>query len=53
MDFGMPVLLETQPIEDCAALCGELGLDFIELNMNFPDYQADKLDIGRLNEAAR
>ena len=53
MDFGMPVLIETQPIEACAALCGELGLDFIELNMNFPDYQADKLDIGRLNEIAR
>jgi len=36
MDFGMPFLLENTSIEDSAALCRELGLSFVELNMSFP-----------------
>lgn len=43
--FGMPTLIETNGPEECAALCGELGLDFIELNMNMPQYQPDKIDL--------
>ena len=42
--FGMPFLLETPEIEDAARLCAELGLSFVELNMNFPACQTDKLD---------
>lgn len=37
MQLGMPTLIEMKSIEACAALCRELGLDFIELNMNFFD----------------
>ena len=33
---GMPTLIETETLEECAALCRELELDFIELNMNLP-----------------
>lgn len=40
MDFGMPTLIETSSIEDCAALCRRLGLRFVELNMNLPQYDA-------------
>lgn len=42
--FGMPYLLETPEIEDAARLCAELGLSFVELNMNFPACQAQRLD---------
>lgn len=44
MDFGMPYLLEMHSIEECAALAHELGLDFVELNANFPDCLIEKLD---------
>ena len=42
--YGMPTLIETNTLEECAKLCAELGLDFIELNMNMPQYQLDKID---------
>lgn len=44
IQFGMPTLVENRTLEDNAALCGSLGLKFIELNMNFPEYQTDKLE---------
>ncbi len=46
--FGMPTLIETDTINDCARLCHELGLDFIELNMNMPQYQLAQLDVESL-----
>lgn len=42
--YGMPTLIETNTLEECAKLCSELGLDFIELNMNLPQYQLDRID---------
>lgn len=48
MQFGMPTLIEIKSLEICAELCRELGLDFVELNMNLPEYQTDKLDIEQL-----
>lgn len=45
IDFGMPTLIETNSIESCVKLCKELGLDFIELNMNLPQYQIESIDI--------
>ena len=53
MQFGMPTLIETKTPKACAELCRELGLGFIELNMNLPEYQPDGLDIGQLHEIAR
>ncbi len=44
-NYGMPTLIETSTLEECANLCAELGLDFIELNMNLPQYQLDKFDV--------
>lgn len=44
VDFGMPTLIENGSLKENIDLCTELGLDFIELNMNFPEYQTDKLD---------
>lgn len=44
-NYGMPTLIETSTLEECAKLCAELGLDFIELNMNLPQYQLPKIDV--------
>ncbi len=50
MDFGMPTLLENRDIDDCVNLCKKLSLDFIELNMNFPQYQIDAIDVVHYKE---
>lgn len=44
MQFGMPTLIENRTLEDNAGLCRRLGLSFIELNMNFPEYQVERLE---------
>ena len=44
IQFGMPTLIENRTLEDNIMLCRNLGLSFIELNMNFPEYQADRLE---------
>ena len=43
MLFGMPTLLEYETIEENLVLCQKLGLDFIELNMNLPQYRTQAL----------
>lgn len=53
MNYGMPTLIELPEIEDCAALCRELGLQFVEFNMNLPQYQPDTIDAARLERAAK
>ena len=51
--FGMPTLVENRTLRENVDLCARLGLRFIELNMNFPEYQLDGLeDTDRLLEAA-
>lgn len=44
MQFGMPTLVENRTLEENIALCKRLGLSFIELNMNFPEYQLNQLE---------
>ena len=44
IQFGMPTLIENKTLEDNISLCKSLGLNFIELNMNFPEYQVDELE---------
>ena len=44
LQFGIPTLIENRTLEDNIALCKELGLSFVELNMNFPEYQIDKME---------
>jgi len=53
LEYGMPTLIELPEIEDCAALCAELGLQFVEFNMNLPQYQPNTLDLSRLERAAK
>ncbi|MBR5348275.1 MAG: sugar phosphate isomerase/epimerase [Lachnospiraceae bacterium] len=53
MQFGMPTLVENKTLQDNVDLCKSLDLQFIELNMNFPEYQVDRLEqIDLLIEAA-
>lgn len=42
--LGMPTLIECGDIEENIALCKELGLDFIEINMNLPQFQIEQID---------
>ena len=44
IQFGMPTLIENRTLEENADLCSSLGLKFIELNMNFPEYQVEQLE---------
>ena len=54
MQFGMPTLVENSTLEENVDLCSSLGLKFIELNMNFPEYQVDRLEqTERLIELAK
>lgn len=48
MDYGMPTLAGLDTLEENVRLCAELGLSFIELNMNLPGCQAEALDVGQL-----
>ncbi len=52
IDFGMPTLIETDTLEACAALCHTLGLQFIELNMNLPQYQPNQIDVPHFQSVA-
>ncbi len=52
IDVGMPTLIETNTLDECAELCHVLGLQFIELNMNLPQYQTSKIDIPHFNAVA-
>ena len=49
MDFGMPYLLEMHSIKECCTLANELGLQFVELNANFPNCLLEKLDPAELH----
>lgn len=38
MKFGMPALVECKDITECAEVAKNNGLDFVEINMSFPQY---------------
>ena len=44
MNFGLPNLIECASLRDCAILAKELSLDFIEINMSFPEYTPNRFD---------
>ncbi len=51
--FGMPSLIETKTVEHSVNLCKELGLSFVELNMNFPQFQPWLMDTEKLRKLAQ
>ena len=52
LELGMPALLALPSLLDCAQLCRELGLQFVELNMNLPQYQPGRVQPGLFREIA-
>ena len=44
MKFGMPTLVECGDIYECCELAKRYGLDFVEINTSFPQYQPSRLD---------
>ncbi len=49
IEYGMPTLVECNDIDACVQLCARLGLNFIEINQSFPQYQPPNMDISHLN----
>jgi sugar phosphate isomerase/epimerase len=44
MNFGMPTLLELNGLQENVELCKRLGLSFIEINCNVPEFQVDAMN---------
>ena len=49
MFWGIPTLIENNSIDESINLCKKLGFNFIELNMNLPQYQLENIDVEKLN----
>ena len=50
MKFGMPTLVECKDIFECVEVAKQNGLDFIEINMSFPQYLPSSLSVDALRE---
>lgn len=53
MRYGTPTMIETDTLRRCAEVARDQGLDFVELNINFPQYQLSMLDAEALKALAR
>ena len=53
MKYGMPTLVECKDIYECVDVARANGLDFIEINMSFPQYQPHSLNVDELKRLAR
>ncbi len=52
VQLGMPSLVEKPGMRESIQICKELELDFLELNMNLPQYQIGIMDADELRKAA-
>ena len=50
LKFGAPTMVEMETMEQAAQACTELNLDFLELNINFPQYLLKELDVKKLRD---
>lgn len=53
IDFGMPTLIEFATLDENVELCRQLGLRFVELNMNLPICCPERLGSSRIKHIAR
>lgn len=53
LKIGAPTMIEMESIRDAAEVCSRLGLDFLELNINFPQYLLKTLDTEELKRIAQ
>lgn len=51
MKFGMPALVECKDVYDCIEVAKENKLDFVEINMSFPQYLPESFDMEKLRTA--
>ena len=51
LSIGMPTLIEMPGIAECASFCVKNGLHFVELNMNLPEYQLDRINENAIAKA--
>lgn len=52
MKFGMPNLVECASLRECAELAKSNSLDFIEINMSFPEFTPWRFDIDNAKKIA-
>ena len=52
MKYGAPTMVEMESLEQGAEVCRKLGLDFLELNINFPQYTLTALEPEKLKKLA-
>ena len=53
MKFGMPALVECKDIAECVEVAKQNGLDFVEINMSFPQYIPQNSDAELYKRLAR
>lgn len=53
MKYGMPALVECKDITECAYVAKQNGLDFVEINMSFPQYIPQNSDAHLYEKLAR
>jgi len=53
MKFGMPALVECKNITECVEVAHKNGLDFVEINMSFPQYIPQNSDAELYRKLAR
>ena len=53
MKFGMPNLVECATLRECAELAKREKLDFIEINMSFPEFTPERFDIEGAKKIAK
>lgn len=51
MKFGMPALVECKDVYECIEVAKKNGLDFVEINMSFPQYLPESVDMAKLRRA--
>ncbi len=50
MKFGLPTMIECKDIDECVMLAKSFGIDFVEINMSFPQYNYNNLSSEHLKE---
>lgn len=53
MKYGIPSLIEFHTVKQHMLFCAENGFDFFEMNLSFPWYQSDTLNVDQLVNLSR
>ena len=48
LKFGAPTMVEMENLEQAVRVCADLKLDFLELNINFPQYSLNRMNVEKL-----